>query len=236
MTREELLTLHDILTKDIDSIENPDNLEIVTERIHEALSLDLRRFKEKQLSNVSVRMKKATKVKFSLGDVFQIYLKENNVYSYAMCVKEEREEEILPYHLFAFFNYFTPEEATMKELFKYLIRENVGMLSDCGITGILNGEWQKVSTLSPIGYDFSKLEYVSAEDGGVLRPNEMTYYKSIGDPNNGEFIKIDPEEARKINNPYGSPGQHWIEMFLENMYKGIHMLDIKSDEDTEEEI
>ncbi|WP_260479552.1 Imm26 family immunity protein [Listeria cossartiae] len=197
MNIEDTTKLNLILTKDIDNIETEEGLNELKDRIYKALSLDLRLFNEKQLSSVSIRTKKALKPKYSLGDIFQIYLNKEKVYSYAMCVKEERPNEDIPYHIFAFFDFFPKKEASLQGLEEQLISDNVLMLSHCGVTGVLNGEWQKVTSMQPLYYDFSKIEYVSKEDGGVLRPSEITYYKSIGNPNNGEFIKIDYEEAKK---------------------------------------
>ncbi|MBC1415799.1 hypothetical protein HB822_06265 [Listeria innocua] len=224
LNRQDIIKLNSLLTKDIDNIETEDSLNEIKNRIYQALTMDLRLFNEKQLSGVSIRTKKALKPKYSLGDIFQIYLNKEKVYSYAMCVKEERPNEDIPYHLFAFFDFFPKKEAALQDLEEQLVSDNVLMLSHCGVTGVLNGEWQKVTKMQPLHCDFSKIEYVSKEDGGVLRPNEITYYKSIGDPNNGEFTKIDYEEANKISNPYGIPGQFWIEGFLEDLYKGKPIL------------
>ncbi|WP_228465820.1 MULTISPECIES: hypothetical protein [Listeria] len=116
MNREDTTNLNLILTKDIDNIETEEGLNELKDRIYKALSLDLRLFNEKQLSSVSIRTKKALKPKYSLGDIFQIYLNKEKLYSYAMCVKEERPNEDIPYHIFAFFDFFSKKEASLQGL------------------------------------------------------------------------------------------------------------------------
>ncbi|WP_258378557.1 hypothetical protein [Listeria ivanovii] len=105
MNKEDIIKLNSLLTKDIDNIETEESLNEIKGRIYKALTLDLRLFKEKQLASISIRMKNALKPKYSLGEVFQIYLNKEKVYSYAMCVKEESISEDIPYHLFAFFGF-----------------------------------------------------------------------------------------------------------------------------------
>lgn len=38
------------------------------------------------------------------------------------------------------------------------------------------------------------------------------------------LLKLIMKKQKKINNPYGIPGQFWIEGFLEDLYKGKSIL------------
>ncbi len=68
MINQELIKLHEILLKDISNLDDAEKILIIQERITQALNLDKRRWDEKILSNVSIRTKKATRLKMQVGE------------------------------------------------------------------------------------------------------------------------------------------------------------------------
>ncbi|MBC1968347.1 hypothetical protein IA940_00935 [Listeria marthii] len=225
MMNQELIKLHEILLKDISNLDDAEKISIIQDRITQALNLDKRRWNEKMLSNVSIRTKKATRPKMQVGDVYEIYLEEVNVYGYIAILKLEDEKEY--YEVFGLFNYFCKSPEKLKKIIAKLTRENIFMFADSGHTGIIRKEWKKVTNLTfDWQVDFSKLEYLKVENGGILRPNERHYFKSVGHPNNGNYMRIDYKEAVNINNPYGTIGQHGIEWYMVETYTGKKLIEI----------
>ncbi|HAC3175518.1 TPA_asm: hypothetical protein GZK45_04955 [Listeria innocua] len=222
MMNKELIKLHEILLKDISNLDDAEKISIIQERITQALNLDKRRWDEKMLSNVSIRTKKATRPKMQVGDVYEIYLEEVNVYGYIAILKLEDD-----FSVFGLFNYFSKLPEKLEKIIAKLTRENIFMFADSGHTGIIRKEWKKVTNLSfDWQVDFAKLEYLKVDNGGVLRPNERFYYKSVGHPNNGNYMRIDYKEAVNINNPYGTIGQHGIEWYMVETYTGKKLIEI----------
>lgn len=222
---QELIKLHEILLKDISNLDDAEKISIIQERITQALNLDKRRWDEKMLSNVSIRTKKATRPKMQVGDVYEIYLEEVNVYGYIAILKLEDEKEY--YDVFGLFNYFCKSPEKLEKIIAKLTRENIFMFADSGHTGIIRKEWKKVTNLTfDWQVDFAKLEYLKVENGGILRPNERHYFKSVGHPNNGNYMRIDYKEAVNINNPYGTIGQHGIEWYMVETYTGKKLIEI----------
>lgn len=225
---QELIKLHEILLKDISNLDDAEKISIIQERITQALNLDKRRWDEKMLSNVSIRTKKATRPKMQVGDVYEIYLEEVKVYGYVAILKLEDEKEY--YEVFGLFNYFCKSPEKLKKIIAKLTRENIFMFADSGHTGIIRKEWKKVTNLSfDWQVDFSKLEYLKVENGGILRPNERFYYKSVGHPNNGNYMRIDYKEAVNINNPYGLFGQHVIEDYMVGAFRGKKLMEMEEE-------
>ncbi|MBC1382941.1 hypothetical protein [Listeria innocua] len=228
MMNQELIKLHEILLKDISNLDDAEKISTIQERITQALNLDKRRWDEKMLSNVSIRTKKATRPKMQVGDVYEIYLEEVNVYGYVAILKLEDEKEY--YEVFGLFNYFCKSPGKLKKIIAKLTRENIFMFADSGHTGIIRKEWKKVTNLSfDWQVDFSKLEYLKVENGGILRPNERFYYKSVGHPNNGNYMRIDYKEAVNINNPYGLFGQHVIEDYMVGAFRGKKLMEMEEE-------
>ncbi|MBC2134263.1 hypothetical protein [Listeria innocua] len=222
MMNKKLIKLHEILLKDISNIDDAEKISIIQERITQALNLDKRRWNEKMLSNVSIRTKKATRPKMQVGDGYEIYLEEVNVYGYVAILKLEDD-----FSVFGLFNYFSKLPEKLEKIIAKLTRENIFMFADSGHTGIIRKEWKKVTNLSfDWQVDFAKLEYLKVDNGGVLRPNERFYYKSVGHPNNGNYMQIDYKEAVDINNPYGTIGQHGIEWYMVETYTGKKLIEI----------
>ncbi|MBC1923387.1 hypothetical protein [Listeria innocua] len=225
MINQELIKLHEVLLKDISNLDDAEKISIIQERITQALNLDKRRWDEKMLSNVSIRTKKATRPKMQVGDVYEIYLEEVKVYGYVAILKLEDEKEY--YEVFGLFNYFCKSPGKLKKIIAKLTRENIFMFADSGHTGIIRKEWKKVTNLSfDWQVDFAKLEYLKVDNGGILRPNERHYFKSVGHPNNGNYMRIDYKEAVNINNPYGTIGQHGIEWYMVETYTGKKLIEI----------
>ncbi|MCD2249211.1 hypothetical protein LAX74_002465 [Listeria marthii] len=225
MMNQELIKLHEILLKDISNLDDAEKISIIQERITQALNIDKRRWDEKMLSNVSIRTKKATRPKMQVGDVYEIYLEEVNVYGYIAILKLEDEKEY--YEVFGLFNYFCKSPEKLEKIIAKLTRENIFMFADSGHTGIIRKEWKKVTNLTfDWQVDFAKLEYLKVENGGILRPNERHYFKSVGHPNNGNYMRIDYKEAVNINNPYGTIGQHGIEWYMVETYTGKKLIEI----------
>ncbi|MBF2554897.1 hypothetical protein IA816_03715 [Listeria marthii] len=225
MINQELIKLHEVLLKDISNLDDAEKISIIQDRITQALNLDKRRWDEKMLSNVSIRTKKATRPKMQVGDVYEIYLEEVNVYGYIAILKLEDEKEY--YDVFGLFNYFCKSPEKLEKIIAKLTRENIFMFADSGHTGIIRKEWKKVTNLTfDWQVDFAKLEYLKVENGGILRPNERHYFKSVGHPNNGNYMRIDYKEAVNINNPYGTIGQHGIEWYMVETYTGKKLIEI----------
>ncbi|EAD5716412.1 hypothetical protein ACIX1Y_001232 [Listeria innocua] len=228
MMNKELIKLHEILLKDISNLDDAEKISIIQDRITQALNLDKRRWNEKMLSNVSIRTKKATRPKMQEGDVYEIYLEEVNVYGYVAILKLEDEKE--DYEVFGLFNYFCKSPGKLEKIIAKLTRENIFMFADSGHTGIIRKEWKKVTNLTfDWQVDFAKLEYLKVDNGGVLRPNERFYYKSVGHPNNGNYMRIDYKEAVNINNPYGTIGQHGIEWYMVETYTGKKLMEMEEE-------
>ncbi|EQC2291716.1 TPA: hypothetical protein ACSKNZ_002800 [Listeria innocua] len=225
MMNQELIKLHEILLKDISNLDDAEKISIIQERITQALNLDKRRWNEKMLSNVSIRTKKATRPKMQEGDVYEIYLEEVNVYGYVAILKLEDD-----FSVFGLFNYFSKLPEKLEKLMAKLTRENIFMFADSGYSGIIRKEWKKVTNLTfDWQVDFAKLEYLKVENGGILRPNERHYFKSVGHPNNGNYMRIDYKEAVNINNPYGIFGQHWIEGYLVGAFRGKKLMEMEEE-------
>ncbi|HHQ1011472.1 TPA: hypothetical protein ACSK87_002900 [Listeria innocua] len=225
MMNQELIKLHEILLKDIFNLDDAEKISIIQERITQALNLDKRRWDEKMLSNVSIRTKKATRPKMQEGDVYEIYLEEVNVYGYVAILKLEDD-----FSVFGLFNYFSKLPEKLEKIIAKLTRENIFMFADSGYSGIIRKEWKKVTNLTfDWQVDFSKLEYLKVDNGGVLRPNERYYFKSVGHPNNGNYMRIDYKEAVNINNPYGLFGQHWIEGYLVGAFRGKKLMEMEEE-------
>ncbi|EKY4027547.1 hypothetical protein QJ221_002686 [Listeria innocua] len=225
---QELIKLHEILLKDISNLDDAEKISTIQERITQALNLDKRRWDEKMLSNVSIRTKKATRPKMQVGDVYEIYLEEVNVYGYVAILKLEDEKEY--YEVFGLFNYFCKSPGKLKKIIAKLTRENIFMFADSGHSGIIRKEWKKVTNLTfDWQVDFSKLEYLKVDNGGVLRPNERYYFKSVGHPNNGNYMRIDYKEAVNINNPYGLFGQHVIEDYMVGAFRGKKLMEMEEE-------
>ncbi|ECL8005158.1 hypothetical protein FUA68_03380 [Listeria innocua] len=228
MMNQELIKLHEILLKDISNLDDAEKISILQERITQALNLDKRRWDEKMLSNVSIRTKKATRPKMQVGDVYEIYLEEVNVYGYVAILKLEDEKGY--YEVFGLFNYFCKSPGKLKKIIAKLTRENIFMFADSGHSGIIRKEWKKVTNLTfDWQVDFSKLEYLKVDNGGVLRPNERYYFKSVGHPNNGNYMRIDYKEAVNINNPYGLFGQHVIEDYMVGAFRGKKLMEMEEE-------
>ncbi|ENQ5039972.1 TPA: hypothetical protein ACSKPV_002762 [Listeria innocua] len=226
---QELIKLHEILLKDISNLDDAEKISTIQERITQALNLDKRRWDEKMLSNVSIRTKKATRPKMQVGDVYEIYLEEVKVYGYVAILKLEDEKEY--YEVFGLFNYFCKSPGKLKKIIAKLTRENIFMFADSGHSGIIRKEWKKVTNLTfDWQVDFSKLEYLKVDNGGVLRPNERYYFKSVGHPNNGNYMRIDYKEAVNINNPYGLNGQDWIEGYLVGAFRGKKLIEMEEED------
>ncbi|EAD5709911.1 hypothetical protein QI849_000775 [Listeria innocua] len=225
MMNQELIKLHEVLLKDISNLDDAEKISIIQERITQALNLDKRRWDEKMLSNVSIRTKKATRPKMQVGDVYEIYLEEVNVYGYVAILKLEDD-----FSVFGLFNYFSKLPEKLEKLMAKLTRENIFMFADSGYSGIIRKEWKKVTNLTfDWQVDFSKLEYLKVDNGGVLRPNERYYYKSVGHPNNGNYMRIDYKEAVTINNPYGLFGQHVIEDYMVGAFRGKKLIEMEEE-------
>ncbi|ELD8303168.1 hypothetical protein QJJ77_000812 [Listeria innocua] len=225
MMNQELIKLHEVLLKDIYNLDDAEKISIIQERITQALNLDKRRWDEKMLSNVSIRTKKATRPKMQVGDVYEIYLEEVNVYGYVAILKLEDD-----FSVFGLFNYFSKLPEKLEKLMAKLTRENIFMFADSGYSGIIRKEWKKVTNLTfDWQVDFSKLEYLKVDNGGVLRPNERYYYKSVGHPNNGNYMRIDYKEAVTINNPYGLFGQHVIEDYMVGAFRGKKLIEMEEE-------
>ncbi|MBF2392675.1 hypothetical protein IA831_03780 [Listeria marthii] len=225
MINQELIKLHEVLLKDISNLDDAEKISIIQDRITQALNLDKRRWNEKMLSNVSIRTKKAIRPKMQVGDVYEIYLEEVKVYGYVAILKLEDDKEY--YDVFGLFNYFCKSPEKLEKIIAKLTRENIFMFADSGHTGIIRKEWKKVTNLTfDWQVDFAKLEYLKVENGGILRPNERHYFKSVGHPNNGNYMRIDYKEAVNINNPYGTIGQHGIEWYMVETYTGKKLIEI----------
>ncbi|EHR9821485.1 hypothetical protein ACI6K3_001377 [Listeria innocua] len=225
MMNQELIKLHEVLLKDISNLDDAEKISIIQERITQALNLDKRRWDEKMLSNVSIRTKKATRPKMQVGDVYEIYLEEVNVYGYVAILKLEDD-----FSVFGLFNYFSKLPEKLEKLMAKLTRENIFMFADSGYSGIIRKEWKKVTNLTfDWQVDFSKLEYLKVDNGGVLRPNERYYYKSVGHPNNGNYMRIDYKEAVTINNPYVLFGQHVIEDYMVGAFRGKKLIEMEEE-------
>ncbi|MBC2077022.1 hypothetical protein HCJ64_10870 [Listeria marthii] len=228
MINQELIKLHEVLLKDISNLDDAEKISIIQDRITQALNLDKRRWDEKMLSNVSIRTKKATRPKMQVGDVYEIYLEEVKVYGYVAILKLEDEKEY--YEVFGLFNYFCKSPGKLKKIIAKLTRENIFMFADSGHTGIIRKEWKKVTNLTfDWQVDFAKLEYLKVENGGILRPNERHYFKSVGHPNNGNYMRIDYKEAVNINNPYGLFGQHVIEDYMVGAFRGKKLIEMEEE-------
>ncbi|MBC1977592.1 hypothetical protein HCJ63_03745 [Listeria marthii] len=228
MINQELIKLHEVLLKDISNLDDAEKISIIQDRITQALNLDKRRWDEKMLSNVSIRTKKATRPKMQVGDVYEIYLEEVKVYGYVATLKLEDEKEY--YEVFGLFNYFCKSPGKLKKIIAKLTRENIFMFADSGHTGIIRKEWKKVTNLTfDWQVDFAKLEYLKVENGGILRPNERHYFKSVGHPNNGNYMRIDYKEAVNINNPYGLFGQHVIEDYMVGAFRGKKLIEMEEE-------
>ncbi|EAD7603058.1 hypothetical protein [Listeria monocytogenes] len=230
MINQELIKLHEILLKDISNLDDAEKISIIQDRITQALNLDKRRWNEKMLSNVSIRTKKATRPKMQEGDVYEIYLEEVKVYGYVAILKLEDDKEEDDFSVFGLFNYFSKLPEKLEKIIAKLTRENIFMFADSGHTGIIRKEWKKVTNLTfDWQVDFSKLEYLKVDNGGVLRPNERYYFKSVGHPNNGNYMRIDYKEAVNINNPYGLNGQDWIEGYLVGAFRGKKLIEMEEE-------
>ncbi|EAE7092316.1 hypothetical protein BI336_01010 [Listeria monocytogenes] len=230
MMNQELIKLHEILLKDISNLDDAEKISIIQDRITQALNLDKRRWNEKMLSNVSIRTKKATRPKMQEGDVYEIYLEEVNVYGYIAILKLDNDKVEEDFSVFGLFNYFSKLPEKLEKLIAKLTRENIFMFADSGYSGIIRKEWKKVTNLTfDWQVDFSKLEYLKVDNGGVLRPNERYYYKSVGHPSNGNYMRIDYKEAVNINNPYGIFGQHWIEGYLVGAFRGKKLMEMEEE-------
>ncbi|MBC2111605.1 hypothetical protein HCA82_11090 [Listeria innocua] len=230
MINKELIKLHEILLKDISNLDDAEKISIIQERITQALNLDKRRWDEKMLSNVSIRTKKATRPKMQEGDVYEIYLEEVNVYGYIAILKLDNDKEEEDFSVFGLFNYFSKLPEKLEKLIAKLTRENIFMFADSGYSGIIRKEWKKVTNLTfdwQVG--FSKLEYLKVENGGILRPNERHYFKSVGHPSNGNYMRIDYKEAVTINNPYGLFGQHVIEDYMVGAFRGKKLIEMEEE-------
>lgn len=227
---QELIKLHEILLKDISNLDDAEKISIIQERITQALNLDKRRWDEKMLSNVSIRTKKATRPKMQEGDVYEIYLEEVNVYGYIAILKLDNDKEEEDFSVFGLFNYFSKLPEKLEKLIAKLTRENIFMFADSGYSGIIRKEWKKVTNLTfDWQVDFSKLEYLKVENGGILRPNERHYFKSVGHPSNGNYMRIDYKEAVTINNPYGLFGQHVIEDYMVGAFRGKKLIEMEEE-------
>lgn len=219
-------TLFEILTKDIEVLESVDGLREVETRITGALNYDNRVWQDKELSGVKVRVKnRSSRKNYQKGSIFQIYLEDLKVFTY--CIVLEKNESL---NLMAFLSSFTKEELTVSKTKNKIYKKEFCMVADSGITGILNGEWKYVfnvteSVLST--EEVQNLEYVYASNRSMLRPDEWYFTKITGDPTSEIFSgqKIDLEEAKKILNPAGSPGQGWIEGFLSYIAEGKTVVD-----------
>ncbi|MBC2137697.1 hypothetical protein HCA93_15540 [Listeria innocua] len=230
MINQELIKLHEVLLKDISNLDDAEKISIIQERITQALNLDKRRWDEKMLSNVSIRTKKATRPKMQEGDVYEIYLEEVKVYGYIAILKLEDDKEEDDFSVFGLFNYFSKLPEKLEKIIAKLTRENIFMFADSGHTGIIRKEWKKVTNLTfDWQVDFSKLEYLKVDNGGVLRPNERYYFKSVGHPNNGNYMRIDYKEAVNINNPYGLFGQHVIEDYMVGAFRGKKLMEMEEE-------
>ncbi|EAV9987045.1 TPA_asm: hypothetical protein GYZ23_01020 [Listeria monocytogenes] len=230
MMNQELIKLHEILLKDISNLDDAEKISIIQERITQALNLDKRRWDEKMLSNVSIRTKKATRPKMQEGDVYEIYLEEVNVYGYIAILKLDNDKEEEDFSVFGLFNYFSKLPEKLEKLIAKLTRENIFMFADSGYSGIIRKEWKKVTNLTfDWQVDFSKLEYLKVENGGILRPNERHYFKSVGHPSNGNYMRIDYKEAVTINNPYGLFGQHVIEDYMVGAFRGKKLIEMEEE-------
>ncbi|EAG9433410.1 hypothetical protein DB724_10145 [Listeria monocytogenes] len=225
MINKELIKLHEILLKDISNLDDAEKISIIQDRITQALNLDKRRWNEKMLSNVSIRTKKATRPKMQEGDVYEIYLEEVKVYGYVAILKLEDD-----FSVFGLFNYFSKLPEKLEKIIAKLTRENIFMFADSGYSGIIRKEWKKVTNLTfDWQVDFSKLEYLKVENGGILRPNERHYFKSVGHPSNGNYMRIDYKEAVTINNPYGLFGQHVIEDYMVGAFRGKKLIEMEEE-------
>ncbi|MBC1504362.1 hypothetical protein [Listeria booriae] len=232
MINQELILLNDLLLKDISDLDDAEKILAIEDKINRALDLDKRKWGNRELSKVSIRTKKATRKKVELGDIFEIYLESENIYNYTIVVKleDEKEEGQWAYSLFGFLNYFSEYPASIEELVQILKLENIFMFADSGLTGVIDGDWRKVSKWDvDWQIDFTKIEYLTVEDGGVLRPNDRKYYKTVGHPNDGNLVRIDYEEAITISNPNGMVGQKWVEAFLGGSYKGKTLVEINEE-------
>ncbi|MBC1457962.1 hypothetical protein [Listeria newyorkensis] len=172
-------------------------------------------------SKANIDLKKV----FKVGSVFQIYLSDINKFAYGFVIKEDG-----PFNLIAYLNSFTSEALDKEKIHEYINLKKVCMVADSGLTGVLNGEWEKISEVNDRIFseeEIGQLEYVHARNGGLLRPNEWTYKKIIGDPMSGvmDGETISLKEAKQINNPCGSPGQGWIEGFLTYIAEGKTVVD-----------
>ncbi|HBM3681245.1 TPA: hypothetical protein LWH63_002631, partial [Listeria innocua] len=125
MMNQELIKLHEILLKDISNLDDAEKISIIQDRITQALNLDKRRWDEKMLSNVSIRTKKATRPKMQVGDVYEIYLEEVNVYGYIAILKLEDD-----FSVFGLFNYFSKLPEKLEKIIAKLTRENIFMFAD----------------------------------------------------------------------------------------------------------
>ncbi|MCD2207903.1 Imm26 family immunity protein [Listeria booriae] len=162
---------------------------------------------------------------FKAGSIFQIYLSDINKFAYGLVIKKDG-----PFNLIAYINSFTSEALDEEKIKEYVNQKNFCMIADSGITGVVNGEWEKIAEVGNCivsEKEIAQLEYVHARNGGVLRPNEWTYKKIIGDPMSGvmDGETINLQEAKQINNPCGSPGQGWIEGFLTYIAEGKTVVD-----------
>ncbi|MBC1504356.1 hypothetical protein [Listeria booriae] len=106
------------------------------------------------------------------------------------------------------------------------------MIADSGSSGIKSREWKRVFHYEDIVLseeEINKIEYIDVENGGVLRPNQWTYRKIIGDPSSGSWDGevISETEAKAIQNPYGTSGQGWIEGYLEYLVLGKSVSEYK---------
>ncbi|HAC3175520.1 TPA_asm: hypothetical protein GZK45_04965 [Listeria innocua] len=230
MINQELIKLHEVLLKDISNLDDAEKISIIQDRITQALNLDKRRWNEKMLSNVSIRTKKATRPKMQEGDVYEIYLEEVNVYGYIAILKLDNDKVEEDFSVFGLFNYFSKLPEKLEKIIAKLTRENIFMFADSGYSGIIRKEWKKVTNLTfDWQVDFSKLEYLKVENGGVLRPNERYYFKSVGHPNNGNYMRIDYKEAVTINNPYGLFGQHVIEDYMVGAFRGKKLIEMEEE-------
>lgn len=216
------------LTSGLSNLDLEESILEVEKRITDALNYDQRLWKEKELSNVKLRVR-ASKVNktYRLGDVFQIYLRESELYAYGIVLKKTDSID-----LFGSLQSFTKNELSVLELENIIEKKKFCMIADSGSSGIKSREWKRVFHYEDIVLseeEINKIEYIDVENGGVLRPNQWTYRKIIGDPSSGSWDGevISETEAKAIQNPYGTSGQGWIEGYLEYLVLGKSVSEYK---------
>ncbi|WP_185428038.1 hypothetical protein [Listeria booriae] len=113
------------LTSGLSNLDLEESILEVEKRITDALNYDQRLWKEKELSNVKLRVR-ASKVNktYRLGDVFQIYLRESRLYAYGIVLKKNDSID-----LFGYLQSFTKNELSILELENIIEKKEV--LYDC---------------------------------------------------------------------------------------------------------